>query len=245
MPSPESTGLLAAMLAFQSECPTLPKDRSVTVKIKQGGEYTYSYTPLDTIVEKTQPILTKNALVWSAKPSFNPAYGPSLKYKLSHAPSKEFEDGEMPLCLSEEETQVAQSMGSAITYMRRYAFCAVLNIVAEMDDDGALATGGGGRGAGALASDKQKKFLRTLITQKNLNADILDRLFAGVQFAREDGEKANDAINRLNKNQCSGLIETIKDGPIPNGVSDVPADPGDFAREPVDPEPMFDPSVAS
>lgn len=239
----ESTGLLAAMLAVQSEAPTLPKDRTVEVPTKSGGKYTYSYTPLDTIVEKIGPLLHANGLVWSTRPSWREDVGPTLKYKLAHAPSGEIEEGEMPLMLADQD---AQSMGSAITYMRRYAFCAVLNLVADMDDDGALATGNGGRGGGALASDKQKKFLRMLITQKNLNATALRPLFEthGVEVVA--GTTLNQIVDTLTKPQCSGLIETIKDGPIPTGKSDVPppAD-GDFTREPVEPDATlpFDPSV--
>jgi hypothetical protein len=237
----ETAGLLAAMLAVQGEAPTLPKDRTVEVPTKTGGKYTYSYTPLDTIVEKVGPLLHKNGLVWSTKPSWREDVGPTLKYKLAHAPSGECEEGEMPLMLADQD---AQSMGSAITYMRRYAFTAVLNLVADADDDGALATAGG-RGGGALASDKQKKFLRTLITQNNLTAEIMDTLFKGAGFQREDGEKVNDAINRLSKQQCSTLIETIKDGAVKTGESDVPSDASDFERPPIvdDGTLPFDPGV--
>jgi hypothetical protein len=39
----------------------------------------------------------------------------------------------MQLLLSKND---AQGQGSAITYARRYALCAVLNLVADDDDDG-------------------------------------------------------------------------------------------------------------
>jgi hypothetical protein len=89
---------------------------------------------------------------------------------------------------------------------------------------------------GGLATDAQKKFLRQLITQNKLDADIIDRLFTGVGFARSEGEKVNDAINRLSKGQCSSLIEFIKEGAVPTGGTDVPAEPG--FEHPVDPEPL-------
>jgi ribosomal protein S28E/S33 len=236
--------LLEAMLAFQEECPTLPKDRSVTVRTKKGDEYTYSYTPLDTIVEKTGPLLTKNGLVWSAKPSYNPAYGPSLKYKLSHAPSKEFEEDEMPLMLSEEEGQVAQAMGSAITYMRRYAYCAALNIVAEMDDDGALATGSGRSGGSRRpASEKQIKFVQKLLKEKKLTAAEIRILLT------ESGVKGTDNVvtdvAALTGAEASKVIDRLVNGPVKTGGSDVPSDAGDFTREPVEADPTlpFDPGV--
>jgi hypothetical protein len=219
----ETTGLLAAMLAVQGEAPTMPKDRTVKGKTKTGGEYTYSYTPLDTIVEKVGPLLHKNGLVWSTLPGRDAHGDPALRYRLAHATTGEVLEGEMPLMLADQD---AQSMGSAITYMRRYALCAVLNIVADADDDGALATANGGQRGGALATDAQKKFRRTLITQNRLDEATVRRLFSGVGFAVEDGEKVNDAVNRLTKAQCSSLIEFIKEGAIPTGESDVPAPEG-------------------
>src|SRR5262245_4536309 len=136
MPAAAKDGLLPAMLAVQSAATTFKKDRTVTVQTKGGGSYTYSYTPLDTIVETVGPLLAENGLVWTTRPGWNETMGPSLRYKLAHAPTGETEEGEMPLMLAEND---AQGMGSAITYMRRYALCAVLNLVADADDDGALA----------------------------------------------------------------------------------------------------------
>lgn len=100
---------------------------------------------------------------------------------------------------------------------------------------------------GGAASDAQKKFLRQLITQNSLNAEVMDALFRGAGFARGEGEKVNDAINRLSKQQCSTLIEAIKDGPVRTGESDVPSSPDEFTHpEPVeDPTLPFDPSVPS
>jgi ribosomal protein S28E/S33 len=238
------TSLLEAMLAFQSECPTLPKDRSVTVKTKTGSEYTYGYTPLDTIVEKTQPLMTAYGLVWSAKPSFNPAYGPSLKYKLSHAPSGEFEEGEMPLMLNEEEGQVAQAMGSAITYMRRYALCALLNIVAEMDDDGALATGSGRSGGSSRpASEKQIKFVQKLLKEKKLTAAEIRVLLT--ECGVRGTENVVTDVAALTGAEASKVIDRLVNGPVKTGGSDVPNDTGDFTREPVEADPSlpFDPAV--
>lgn len=212
--------LLEAMLAVQGELPTMPKDRTVKVKTRTGGEYSYSYTPLDTIVEKVGPLLTKNGLVWTTKPSWHESLGPTLKYKLAHAPSKEFEEGEMPLMLAEKD---AQGMGSAITYMRRYALCAVLNIVADMDDDGQRSVAGHSPQQDAgLASPQAKKFLRTLITQNRMDELTVRRLFESVEYAVPADVKVNDAINGLSREQCSRLIDFIKDGAVPTGESDVP-----------------------
>jgi ERF superfamily len=241
MAASESTGLLAAMLAVQSEASTLPKDAI-------NPHFKARYTPLDTIVEKVGPLLTKNGLVWMAFPGRDEHGDPALKYRLEHAPSGESREGEMPLLLSKND---AQGQGSAITYARRYALCAVLNLVADVDDDGNKAAEGAqggvryGRASAKPASDKQKALVRRLFTQNNVKRGMARSLLAaaGVEVGAEEDPRA--AVDRLEFPGVSELIETLKGGAIPTGETDVPTDPGDFTREPVDPEPMFDPSVAS
>jgi hypothetical protein len=168
---------------------------------------------------------------------------PALTYRLAHAPTGDAIEGTMPLLLSKND---AQGQGSAITYARRYALCAVLNLVADDDDDGARAAAGRSqqtpRNSPDLATPAQKKFLRQLVTQHSLKPDVMDTLLRGVEFTRGEGEKVNDAINRLTRGQCSTLIETIKDGPVRTGESDAtPPDAGsEFVHEPADPDETFE-----
>jgi hypothetical protein len=85
-----------------------------------------------------------------------------------------------------------------------------------------------------LATAPQRKYLKTLITQQRLDAAAVDFLFARVGFQRREDEKVNDAVHRLSKSQCSTLIETLKDGAVPTGESDVPADADGFVHPPDD-----------
>jgi hypothetical protein len=124
--SQDSINLYSALLGVKAEIRTLPKD-AVNPHFKS------KYTPLDTIVEHVEPILTKHGLVWITKPCRDSTGSPALAYRLAHAESGQTEDGEMPLLLSKNDPQ---GQGSAITYARRYALCAVLNLVADVDDDG-------------------------------------------------------------------------------------------------------------
>lgn len=130
----ERPGLAAAILAVQSEAPTLPKDKTATVATAKG-QYSYSYTDLGTIVEKLGPILRRQGLVWSAFPTIADG-APALRYRLLHVPTGESDQDTMPLLLAKDDSQ---GMGSAITYARRYALVAVLNLIADEDDDGQTA----------------------------------------------------------------------------------------------------------
>lgn len=129
MATAEHKNIWAALLAFKAEAPTLPKD-------KVNPHFKSRYTPLDTIGEKIDPLLTKHGLVWVALPGHNDGH-PVLDYQLAHAPSGEVLSGQMVLLLDRENSQ---GLGSALTYCRRYAKVAVLDLVADEDDDGNAAS---------------------------------------------------------------------------------------------------------
>jgi hypothetical protein len=161
----ETGGLLPALLAVQAEAPTLPKSGF-------NPHYKSRFTPLDDIVERIGPLLHKNGLVWTTWPSH--AEGePTLKYKLAHAPSGEVEEGEMLLLLGK---QTAQDQGSAITYARRYALCAVLNLVADDDDDGNAASRQQAQQQEALPAPKltDDKAKRLIEEAEKLHKDIAE-----------------------------------------------------------------------
>lgn len=123
--SNEHTSLLSALHAVQAECPTLPKD-AVNPHFKS------KFTPLDTIVEIVKPLLQRHGLTWSTFPTRD-EHGLALRYSLGHVATGETLEDTMPLLLAKQD---AQAQGSAITYARRYSICAVLNLVADEDEDG-------------------------------------------------------------------------------------------------------------
>lgn len=120
----EHKNLDEALVAFQAEMPTLPKDST-------NPHFKSKFTSLDTIVERVTPVLTRHGLSWSTLPTIHEGQ-PALRYRLAHAGGDALEDT-MPLLLDRENSQ---GLGSALTYARRYAVCAVLNLVADEDDDG-------------------------------------------------------------------------------------------------------------
>lgn len=126
MSETEHGSLFAALSAAQGEMPTIPKDAT-------NPHFRSKFAPLDTIVEAVAPILSAHGLAWSSFPSYDDAGNPTLRYTLAHGASGEREDGVMLLLLGKTDPQ---GQGSAITYARRYAISAVLNIVADEDVDG-------------------------------------------------------------------------------------------------------------
>lgn len=233
-PTATKDGLLQALLAVQSEAPTLKKSAT-------NPHFRNSYAPLDEIVQTVAPILHKHGLVWTTLPVHD-EYGPALTYRLAHAPTGEHLEGTMPLLLSKQD---AQGQGSAITYARRYALCAVLNLVAEDDDDGQRAatsrvSSSEPNGRPGKPSEKQVELIHKLVKQKSLNVGQLQTMLAAVGA---DGVEIREGwastLTGGREGQASALIDLLTKGPIPDredtptSASDVPQPaPGEFVHEP-------------
>jgi hypothetical protein len=231
---PEKPTLAGALLKLQDAAPTLTKDAQ-----GQVGTRHYKYTPLDTIVEKIGPLLVDNGLVWTTRPS-GTAEAPTLVYELIHAESGEAIAGEMPLMIGENPT--SQALGSAITYARRYALTAVLNLVADEDDDGAASqsygratqkpTQGGAPISGRpMASPAQIKEMGRLMKLNKVTDEQRDVIFK--RLGIPIGTHA-DALTGGKDGQASALITFLKENPIPTGKSDVPDDASGFEQQPLE-----------
>lgn len=197
----QSTGLLAALHAAMNEMPALKKDAT-------NPHYKNKYISLDGLTDAVTPILLKHGLLWSTFPCSDTNGQPALRYKLSHVASGEVEQDTMPLLLSKSDSQ---GQGSAITYARRYALQAVLNLVADEDDDGNKASGQRQRpqptaepsnGGPRLATAKQRGLLNAKAGEAALSPSQFANaiLLAGGaeeprEFADEDAAKA--LVNRM------------------------------------------------
>lgn len=133
-------GQIAAALAkAQGVYPTIPRDRTVRVQMKDkangqpGGSYTFSYAPLDTILEKVRKPLSDNGLSITQLLTGN-----SLITMLMHE-SGEYLRAEMQIPRTGETGP--QALGSAVTYLRRYTLQAILGVASDEDDDGNGAEG--------------------------------------------------------------------------------------------------------
>jgi hypothetical protein len=121
----------AAFAAFQTDLPHVGKGLTATVPTKAGGKYTYDYADLTTITETVLPLLASQGLTWSAAPDVTDS-GFVLRYRLAHAAGHS-EGGCYPL--PDPSRSTPQEVGSAITYARRYALCAITGLAPGGDDD--------------------------------------------------------------------------------------------------------------
>lgn len=122
--------LLPALLAAQAEFPAIPRDG-------YNPHFKSRFSTLTSVQKATRPVLAAHGLLLSQWPCSTYQGEPALKSKLVHT-SGEWMEEVTPLLLTKRDPQ---AHGSAITYLRRYAWSAILGLVTdEDDDDGNVAT---------------------------------------------------------------------------------------------------------
>lgn len=131
-----SKDISAALAAAQGEFEPVLRDKTVTVTMKSGGKYTFSYAPLESILAAVKPALAKNSLcitqamvVLDAKAYVETTLRHSTGQTLSNL---------IPLFVRDDGPQ---AYGSALTYARRYGVTLLLCISADDDDDANAAEG--------------------------------------------------------------------------------------------------------
>lgn len=122
----------AALSAFQGSVEQPKLEKEVKVKTKTGRDYSFKYADLCACVKAATPALKANGLSVCQLISDG-----KLVTILSHKSGQWFKS---ELMLPNQTTDY-QAYGSAITYLKRYSYCAILGIVADTDDDANLACG--------------------------------------------------------------------------------------------------------
>lgn len=125
--------LAEALVAFQSELPSVGKGKTATVPTKTGGSYSYTYADLGSVSAAAIPLLVKHGLAFHTAPRLVEGGAYELVGILRHSGGETVE-GALPLF-----GRTPQELGSAMTYARRYLLGCMTGIVTEDDDDGARA----------------------------------------------------------------------------------------------------------
>jgi len=124
-----------ALVRAQAAMESPPRNRSVQVRT-QAGSYTFRYATLDKITDMTRGALAENGLC-VLQPIVNTERGAALVTRLLHE-SGQWMECEIALPALGNSPQ---AFGSIVTYVRRYAISALLNISADEDDDANRAAG--------------------------------------------------------------------------------------------------------
>jgi hypothetical protein len=115
--------LLKALAKFQSEVPTIHENT-------KGFNYTYS--DLNTIFKVIKPLLSKHGLGFT-----QPLDGDKVKTIVYHVDSGESIESSIniPTGVSLKGQNDYQTLGSGITYLRRYSLSCVLGLITDKDAD--------------------------------------------------------------------------------------------------------------
>jgi hypothetical protein len=136
-PVAEPKSLDEALLMLQADPPVLTKSKK-----GQVGNQLTKYADLPQVNAQVLSRLNALGVIWKCKPMMVSYEGAPpqfvLRYRLTHVPTGEYEEGDYPLKLAENP----QQMGSAITYSRRYALLAITGIAAEDEDNDGDTPGG-------------------------------------------------------------------------------------------------------
>jgi hypothetical protein len=152
MSEPEPCKTLAeALAALQARLPRVAK----TAEGQERGGKKDKYADLAMVSEALLPVLADLGLSFSARPTM---VGDRfvLHYMLRHV-SEQADEGLYPL----PSTGSPQQIGSAITYARRYALCAVTGLAPGGDDDDGLAAEAHHQGLRPAVSAQDKQRAKT------------------------------------------------------------------------------------
>lgn len=124
--------IATALSEFQGSLEQPKLEKEVNVKTRTGSGYSFKYADLSACVKAATPALKANGLAIVQLISDG-----CLVTMLTHKSGQWFKS----VLRLPQQTADYQSYGSAITYLKRYSYCAILGIVADTDDDANAAMG--------------------------------------------------------------------------------------------------------
>ena len=128
--------IAAALAKAQGEIKHPKRDKVAKVKTKTGPDYSYAYSDLASLLDCTREPFAKNGLAMIQMPCMDPD-GVGVVTLLTHESGQWFK-GYMVMPFADSKPL---TIGSAITYCRRYSAGPMAGITAEDDDDGNSAQG--------------------------------------------------------------------------------------------------------
>lgn len=188
-----SSNLAPALVKFQSDVPTIAKNQTAQIAMKNGGSYSYKYADLSDIWEAIRKPLKDNGLAVTQFLVGGSDGHTGIKTTIWH------ESGESVSETVDVPTgnKTAQEVGSQITYYKRYALGASLGISTEEDDDGKAGNSKSDVTPRASTnkepSEKQIAMIRALAKEKGVESSAVDARLKEIKTSAD----ASSAIKRL------------------------------------------------
>ena len=221
--SEEIDKLAIALAKFQGSLEQPSLNSEVKVKTKTGGEYKFKYADLSECKRAAKQPLADNGL--SVCQLIEDDY--SIRTILLHSSGQWISSKvRMP-----SNTADAQSIGSAITYAKRYAFCAILGIVADDDEDANIASGNTTTQKEQpkelpkkANSNEKKELTRDHINNESAMESISKWIYKNEKKAKESNQpfSVESLINKsyiVGKVEMESIIEIYNNYKINNNLS--------------------------
>ncbi len=126
--------LAAALARAQAAFPAVRKDKTASIQTRSGGQFSYAYIDLAAVVEATRGPLTSNELALVQAVTMQEPHV-TIETSLLHSSGEWLASA---LDLTVPDTGDARTVGSLITYGRRFGLMALVGLAAADDDtDGA------------------------------------------------------------------------------------------------------------
>lgn len=186
--SEETDKVMKALLAFHKNPPSIVKEGIVAMHGKER-----KYMTLDSIMHAVRPSLAENGLFIIQDLS-----GDTLNTVIMHE-SGQYISSSLPFqVMNGSGTNNLQNLGGGLTYLRRYALCAILAIAADEDNDG---DAGGIEKAPAKPElpwldEKSEKWADMLKAIELGTLKSLDQLTKHYRVNKASREKINALLNR-------------------------------------------------
>lgn len=124
--SEQTKDIASALAKAQAEMPPADKD-------KRNPHFNSWFSSLEACVAASRPSLTKNGIaVWLAAVLDESVGMVRVTTRLEHSSGQWFES----TLSAKPKDMTPQSVGSAITYLKRYGYSAMVGLVSDEDDDG-------------------------------------------------------------------------------------------------------------
>jgi hypothetical protein len=162
--------------------------------------YNYFYADMDEVLNCVKKPCSENGFSIVQMP-FNDGEVLGVETMLIHD-SGEYIKGKFGSKLSKQDPQ---SVGSQVSYYRRYSLLSMFNLSQE-DDDGASVSKPTNKASGNVASEKAKKFLHTLILEKNV--ELTDALISSLKTI--SSKNCSDAIQALQSHDINKFNSIVK-----------------------------------
>lgn len=144
-----------ALTRFQSRCPRIAKDRTAG-----SGAYSYQFASYDDVMAGISGLLAECGLCLSFSTT---THEKGLRVTLTIRCGTHTQDNTLDVSIPEMKVNDTQKYGAALSYAKRYALCAALNIVVTDEDNDAA-------GMSETITEEQCVRIQEWIAQKNVNA---------------------------------------------------------------------------